>query len=280
MKVRKVERRDKALLDIPVVCEPLVTRNPAYWGVDGGHGYAIIRTDIMKTLATVSYYYEFVTHRQVVERLEKALSNEGVDFRLFDINIGGIGQNRIFLNYELPSYSFDIEGDVFIPFIQIFSSYDRYMSFGAISGVYRADNYSAIIVPKGLDLIQRRHLKSKGIKTEASLRKMIDIGTWVDGLVSLRGALKILKLKELNPAMIEHTINLVFDKKNHQRMFKASVLLEDNIKEFGYNQYAFLNALSEYATHGIMNEKRRRSYDKSREAQVLLGKLFLNMNKS
>jgi len=127
---QKTRHTDKSLINFPVVFTPLMITNPLYRDVKGNAGQAIVRVDTKRIITIASEYYEPLTHIDKINNMEQVLRDLGINFELFDINIGGVSGNRVFLNYILPTYKFDVEGDIFVPFIQIYSAYDRYLSTG------------------------------------------------------------------------------------------------------------------------------------------------------
>lgn len=239
----------------------------------GSLGKAIVRLDTGECIATVSNEYKLIKHIDMFDNVEQALKMSGLNFILYDINQGGKNKNRVYVNYILPDYKFEVHGDEYVPYIQAYSCYDRFLSYGLLTGFYRIENESAILIFN--KIAARRHLRGK-----LELREdMIDIGKWIAELGEWRK--KIKSLLETSGSMYslavegENIIKKVIKVRKHRQCFKQLGILTKYIEKYGSNHYALFVALMEYATHGLWDSKKRRAYDRSRNAQIQITNMFL-----
>jgi len=234
-------------------------------------GRAILKLDTMHLITTVSNDYKTITHIDMFKNVEETLHMSGLSFELFDINEGGKNKNRVYANYLLPLYSFDVKGDMWVPFIQAYSCYDRFLSYGLLTGLYRKESESCFLIFNKALLAKRKHLRGK-----LELREdMINIGKWISELGELRRIITNLLEKPINADITDAIMEIVLKVKMHKKRLQGHKLVENYSKEFGENYYTVLISIMEYVTHGLYNKHRKRPYDISREAQISIGNTFL-----
>ena len=237
----------------------------------GKLGKALVRVDKGEILTTVSNNYHMLTHEKFIETAESTMRLNGIEFELFDINIGGKNQNRVFCNYILPSYKFDVEGDVFIPFIQAYNCYDKFLSYGLLTGMYREETESAFLVFNKNILASRRHSRGKVGLTE----DMIDVGNWISKLGELRRRIYELKEKNITEYDSFLLIGNVLKAMMHRNLFIKHKLLKREEERYGKTCYSLFLSLLYYSTHGLYNTSRIRPYDMSRHSQIKIHDVFL-----
>lgn len=280
---QKLRNIDINTIDYPIIMIPLDLNYEYLWSnsslprgkklaVQGDLGRTIIRLDTGKVLANVSKEYPLISHKSMIKNVEKTLHDCGLNHELFDINFGGKYGNRVYVNYLLRDYAFTIRTDEYIPFIQAYNCYDKFLSYGLVTGLYRASNNSCFIFPKKDLLPKRKHWRGNLEFTE----DMIEVKKWISELINLRSLINLLFKKELSNLAVETAIEYVFNVKMHRKRFKEYQVLNKYVKQFDNNYYALFCALLEYATHWTINNKIR-SYDKSRRVQMNVPKLFLNI---
>jgi len=236
----------------------------------GDYGKVIIRLDTQKVIAITSSSYYLIKHIKSISKLEKLLKKYGIEAEIFDINFGGKLGNRVFVNYILPQYVFDINGDKLLPFIQAYSCYDRFLSVGLVTGVYREESEGAIIFKKKGVLPKRKHFR-KSVNFEGDL---IDVRKWISDLGNLRRDIKMLSHSSM-PDDINSVVSKVIFKNLHRNRFENTKVLKRYVNQFGENKYSLLWALADFVTHKYIDNKKR-AYDRSREAQIILTNLFFN----
>ena len=278
---KKERNTNKKIIDFPVDFIPLqldtnylLQNHLSSDNIKGDRGKVSVRMDTNEIIAVVTQEYGFIKHIQMVNNLEKTLHQAGIPFSIFDINMSGKCGNRVYINYTIPSYSFTIEGDSYVPFIHLYSSHDHDMSHGIFTGFYRQECENACIMTKGLTLLKKRH-RQKYFKVDEE--DMLDIGHWIANVSNARRSLSGLLSKSFDALDVTRALDKVFNRKKYRNHFLENEILKKSIKKFGDNQYALFNALTEYATHFIVREDRVRSYDTSRKSQIAISKLFLSI---
>lgn len=238
----------------------------------GRLGKAIVKVESSEIITTVSDDYKLITHKDMLDNVEDTLRRSGLQFQLFDINEGGKNKNRAYVNYLLPDYKFDIEGDVWVPYIQAYSCYDKFLSYGLLTGLYRIENESSFLIFDKTILASRRHLRGNLELTE----DMVEISKWISKLGELRRKIKnFLQLQLIDPDLqVVSPMEKVIKVKKHRERFIESRLLSLYAQKFGSNNYSLILSLMDYATHGLWDEKKRRAYDRSRNAQIQIANFF------
>ncbi len=285
--IKKKDRNtDKSIIDYPVIEIPLrldlesLKNYPNYQllynllkDTEGDYGKVIIRLDTQKIIAITSTGYYLTKHIESISKLEYLLQRHGIDAEIFDINFGGKLGNRVYVNYQLPQYIFEINGDKFIPFIQAYSCYDRFLSVGLLTGLYRAESEGGILFKKRGRLPKRKHFR----KSVSFKKDVIDLKYWISDLGNLRRHLKVLLDRTFSndSDSLNFYISKVITKELHRRRYINSKILTRYINEFGNNEYSLLWSLSDYITHKYIDNKKR-AYDRSREAQINLTNLFFD----
>jgi hypothetical protein len=136
------------------------------------------------------------------------------------------------------------------------------------------NNESAIIFFDPKLLAKRRHLRGR-----LELREdMINIGKWIDTLGEIRKKIKQLSYFDSSNKVItegENIIKRCIKVNKHRKRFKDLGIISEHTKEYGDTYYSLFIALMEYATHGLWDEKKKRSYDRSRYAQIQIANNFL-----
>jgi hypothetical protein len=209
-------------------------------------GKALVQLDPPNLISIVSKDYKHISHKDIISNVEEALKSSGIDFELYDINEGGKNKNRLYINYVLPSYRFKIDKDEWIPFIQVYNCYDKFLSYGLLTGLYRVSSESALIVFDKKLLASRRHVRGK-----IEIREdMINIERWISKIGELRRSLQSLTQEKVVDKFVAYNIiKKVFKFKKYRKYFKESDILKTNIKMYGNTYYAYLISLMEYSTH-------------------------------
>lgn len=237
----------------------------------GKLGKVLVRVDTGEIITTVSNNYYLLTHEKFLDNVEEIMRLNGIEFELFDVNIGGKNNNRIYVNYLLPSYKFDVDGEVFIPFIQAYNCYDKFLSYGLLTGIYREDTESAFLVFNKSILVSRRHSREKLELTE----DMVDVRGWISKLTELRRKVKDLKSKQVSEYDSFLVIGSVLKARRHRDLFIKHKLQSREEDKFGKNYFSLLLSLMYYSTHGLYNSSRIRPYDLSRYSQIKIHEIFL-----
>ena len=277
---KKERTTDKNVVDFPVDFIPLqlnseyLIEHHIHSDLKGDRGKVAVRLDTNEIIAVVTQEYGFIKHIQMVNNLERTLHQAGIPFEIFDVNMSGKCGNRVYINYVIPSYSFTIEEDSYVPFIHLYSSYDHDMAHGMFTGFYRHECENACIMTKGLTLLKKRH-RQKYFKVDEE--DMLDIGHWITNVHNARRSLSSLLNKPFDALDVTRALDKIFVRKKYGKHFLENGILKKAIKKFGDNQYALFNALTEYATHFIVRDDRIRSYDVSRKSQIAISKLFLSV---
>lgn len=275
---------DKNVIDYPVIEVPLTLdleslKNYSKYSIlydflkktKGDYGKAIIRLDTQKKIATTSSDYYLMQHMDAISKLEDILQKHGIIIEVFDINFGGKFGNRAYVNYLLPQYVFEIQNDKIIPFIQAYSCYDKFLSVGLLTGLYRIESEGGIIFKKRGELPKRKHFR----KSVSFKKDVIDLKEWISELGSLRRYLSSLLLLSLTNIDVNFVINRIILKNLHRDRFIRTKVLQRYIERFGNNEYSLLWSISDYVTHKYIDNKKR-SYDRSRDAQINLTNVFFN----
>lgn len=280
MILRKKLNTDKRTIIYPVLelnltIDPIFLDDKMYiisYDIKKQLGKALLRINPPDLITIVSPKYIFVTHERLFSNVEDILTNNGIEFKLFDINEGGKNRNRAYINYILPAYKFSINTDEWIPYIQAYNCYDKFMSYGLLTGLYRIQNESALLIFDKKILASRRHVR-KNIELKEDI---LNVKEWISKLGELRRTIQNLTEQWIsNNAFVENIVRKVIKVKKHQQIFYNENILTNYINTFGNNYYSLLISLMEYATHGLWNKSRKRSYDRSRNAQMEIANIFL-----
>jgi len=202
------------------------------------------------------------------------LNSNQIKYELYDLHTGGTHGNRMYADYILPSYRINIEGDEYIPFIQIQNSYDKTLLFGITQGLYRQACSNGAFL--GVRNVERIHLKHVGNNIDLN-KEVFNVDYWLKNLDIAQTNLKRLMKEPLSNTTIDDVLKKIFNRKKDLELIKHFDLIEKNIKEFGFTRYALFNACTEFVTHALANEAlyRSKNYDRAKELSVRIGNEFL-----
>lgn len=269
---------DKSILTFPVHKERLqFMSEAARERFEGDCGLAIVRGDTREIVkAGLSSNYNLIPHADVINMVEAVFQANSLDFQVHDIYTGGTRGNKMFLHYTLPDYKIEIAEEEYIPFVQVQNSYDKSSLFKAITGLYR------VVCSNGLI---RYHSKTTLISAKhfgetVDLSKIaFNLDGWLEDLNVTK-----FKLEELlarpnhympgNNTLREDFVEKIFSRKKDIDGFLESGLVEKYSEELGQNQYALINAFTEYITHNLSS--RMSNFDHVAKSYLELEKIFLN----
>jgi len=267
--------------DTSKVMFPVTKQKVIFWDpllestVNGDRGAAIIREDQSKILSHVSSNYQLVPHSTVLATVDAVLQAHNIDFEIYDVHTGGNYGASMYVNYLLKEFAFDIEGDKFTPFIQVYNSYDKLLSFGTITGVYRDACWNGNLWgTRDMQLIKNKHVGAAIDLAELGEHLEFRLETWRELLHA--EAVKVGRLlhEELSETFIEDFLAKILENKRDRAKIVDLGLIESHRREFGDNKYALFNAATAYATHILPTY--RTAYDNIQRVQKAITNFFLN----
>lgn len=267
-KPRNVNKED---ITYPIDLIPLKVADPAYAHLKVGN--AIVRTDTHELVGVVSQKVKIIPHIIIADTFEDTIKRAGADLLLCDIKKGGAHGTRIDIDFLLPDYKFDIDGDTWTPCFQLTSTYELGVFYGVRTGFYREDNMSLVLFRKLLTL-------SKTPRTSWWLldsKEVISLKQWIDDFSDARKIFYQLLRESVDTIDVKKLIHTVIrNKDKHLMRFYERGILKKYVENYGRTYYAVFNALIEYATHGVYDEpvSRKRAYDRSEEMQRDIGYIF------
>ncbi len=270
---RRYRCTDKSTVDFPVSKIPLRFVDDKYERqVSGDRGICVVRTDKKEVICHASSEYQLVPHIQILSSVEAMFEANGLEYELFDIHSGGTKGNRMYVDYILPKHKFDINGDKYTPFVQVQNSYDKFILFGLITGVYRmACTNGVLLGARNMQFLTKKHLSEN-----ISLKDIAwNIDDWIQNLKITRKQISVLLKEKLSKTTYDDIMKKILTKEKDQEKFAEEKLYQQYIKEFGENQYALFNALTAYATHTLSDEEFCKNHDKARNIQMRISKHFL-----
>jgi hypothetical protein len=249
--------------------------------IEGDPGKSVVRTDNNKIISNVSTDYQIVRHADIIELVEAVFLKNKIAYELFDVHLGGNKGNQMYVDYILPDQTIEINGDIYKPFVQIQNSYDKSLMFGSATGLYREVCSNGLMLGKRVNsLIRRKHYESISI-----IDVVLDMDEWFKSIITeIKPRMEKLVTRNIAPAGIDvdewvsGVLNKIFDRKSDIDTFQKSNILSSYTSELGHNQYALLNALTDYTTHVVEEDGKIRSYDLVQKTQSKLGRLFLDVN--
>lgn len=237
----------------------------------GDLGCAIVRDDTKKVITNVTSDYQLVPHEDVLNAVEAVFDINKWKYQLYDVNSGGRRGNKMYVTYHLPQYKFEVaKGDIMIPFIQCYNSYDKSLLFGAAVGLFRAVCSNGLVVKTKTQSLQLRHFKENITLSDVAL----DIETMLSEIGMAKKKLQILVKEEISDKTIEELLPKIFKRDRDQKQMKESGILTDSFNALGKTKYAFLNACTAYATHILPTYSQ--NYDHEFEIQGKLSRLLFN----
>lgn len=264
---------DVSVIDFPVSKFPLQFADPKIQSVvKGDRGVSIVRTDSNQIITNAGSDYQLVPHREVLAAVESMFEANSLKYELYDIHTGGTKGNRMYVNYILPSYRFKVEDDEYMPFVQVQNSYDKFILFGLVTGLYRTACWNGNLWgTREMQFTTKKH-----VSTNISLSDIAwDIDKWIQNLGMAESQLERLRKEPLSETTIEDVLKKILPQEKDQAAFKHFKLLEEYVAELGNNKYALFNALTAYATHGMSNPELCKNYDKARQVQMKVTNVFL-----
>jgi len=261
---------DKSRISYPVELFPLTFKDAGVASkISGDPGVCVVRTDSNQIICHASEDYQLVPHNDILSIVEETFKVNNILFELYDIHTGGGKYNKMYANYILSEYTFEIEGDSFTPFIQVYNSYDKSLLFGSITGLYRKACWNGNLWgTRDMQLIRSKHV---GNKIDL-FNVFTSMDKWVEGLGIAKFNLQKLLHQQLSSTVIEDVINSIFATKRDRKLIVESDLISNSITEFGDNRYALFNAVTNYATHKL--PLLTTNYDWSFEIQKKITSIF------
>uniref|UniRef100_A0A7C3WVD9 Uncharacterized protein n=1 Tax=Dictyoglomus turgidum TaxID=513050 RepID=A0A7C3WVD9_9BACT len=234
---------------------------------------SLLENPTADVLTIVSSNYKVILHKDFVETVENTLFKEGLKYEVYDINEGGKNNNRLFINYILPSYKFSIRNDTWVPFVQGYNCYDKFMSYGLGIGLYNLNYESAFLISGNVLTYKKKHVKRSGVNLEFD---MIKVSEWISSIGKVRRALGLLYESSLNTQEdVVFLIKGVLGNRKHFNIFQSNHIFERFVVEYGFTYYSLLLSLMYYVTHAYFFILKKRSYDESRNKQLLLYNKFI-----
>ena len=275
--VKRNRNTDKSILLFPVSLQSLQFKDPEFESsIFGDRGKAVIRTDKNTVVkAGLSSDYKLVTHSDVITAVEAVLDANNLKFQVHDCFLGGIRDGKMFLQYTLPDYKIDINKDAYTPFIQIHNSYDKSSLFKAVCGLFRIKCSNGLVLLQSTDVL----LNAKHYGKTIDLSKLaFDLNTFLENLNIAKTKMtklveKIFEVDFLNDGLLKMTESIL-EKKKDQKAFEECGLVDAYVAELGLNQYALMNAFTDYVTHTLAS--RVTNYDRVLKSYSAIETIFLN----
>jgi hypothetical protein len=213
-----------------------------------------------------------VKHTDALAAVESMFDANGIKYELYDIHCGGSKGNRMYVNFTLPQHKFAIGKEDFFPFVQLQNSYDKFIEFGLVTGLYRVACWNGNLWgTRDMQFMSKKHVSENISLTDIAW----NIDTWVNQLGVAQDQIKRLIKEKLNPKTVDKIISKVLDKKKDQKIFSDLGLLASHVNEFGMTRYALFNALTAYATHVMSDPNVCKNHDKARDVQMAITDQFL-----
>jgi hypothetical protein len=260
-------------LFFPVVKEPLqFVSKEARANIEGDCGIAVVRGDTGHIIQTASTDYNLVLHEDIINMVEAVFKANKVEFQVHDVFTGGIQGNKMFVNYTLPGYKMKINGEEYIPFVQFQNSYDKSALFKNLSGLYR------LVCSNGLVRFHSRKtlIKARHYGNTIDLSKIaFNLDEWLVEMDITKFKLEELVKKPITKEVsIEDLTKKIFQKKKDVKAFMESNLVPAYIEELGNNQYALMNAYTDFTTHVLSS--RMKNFDRVAKSFAAIENIFLN----
>jgi len=264
---------DKSLISFPVVKQPLQFCDPPFENVvRGDRGVGIVRTDTQQLITTASSDYALIPHTEVCAAIEAMFEANGLQYELYDVYTGGSKGNRMYVNYTLPQYGFDVDGDTYIPFVQAQNSYDRFILLGLVTGIYRTACWNGNLWgTRGMQFTLKKHVVGNITLTDLAW----NIDSWGQNLGIARINLQRLLREPLSETTVEAVLAEIFAKQKDRKNIAQLQLVEKYVAEVGNNMYALFNACTDYATHVMSDSRVCKNYDKARKLQMAISDVFV-----
>lgn len=234
----------------PVNIYPLKFVDPNTSHIKGDVGVSVVREDTFDIICHAGSNYQLVKHIDVLSVVESVFDANGVTYELFDIHTGGFKGNKMYVDYLFPNNQFTVEGDAYIPFVQIRNSYDKSLLFSSKLGFYRLACLNILTLTINSPVFSRLKHVGTNINLDSTA---INLNSWFETTFKYREQLVQLLHSSLDEAFMEETINKVFLAKRDKVLIKESNFIQIHKTEFGNTKYALLNALTNYVTHKYSN---------------------------
>ena len=249
---------------------------------DGDPGKSVVRLDTNEIIGNVSSDYKIIPHKKVIENIEAVFAANDVKAEVHSIHTGGVTGHRMYVNYILPDLDIKVGDDVYHPYVQAFNSYDKSMSFGTITGLFREKCSNGMLLGTRDTLINaKKHYQSVNLDdmvldVDAWFEQIMNYGSKLEKLLTLPIPGNITRTDEEPYNWLDSELDKIFERKIHISDFKESGLLAKYKKELGDNQYALFNALTDFATHSIEDPEKIRSFDMARKVQRKITTRFVD----
>ena len=243
----------------------------------GDPGKSIVRLDTNEIIGNVSSDYKVIPHKKVIENIEAVFAANKVEAEVHSVHTGGVTGHRMYVNYILPKLDIKVGNDIYHPYVQAFNSYDKSMSFGTITGLFRSKCSNGILLGVRDTLINaKKHYQSVDLDD-----MILDIDAWFEQIMNYGSKLEKLLTLPIPGTVddvdwLDSELDKIFERKIHISDFKESGLIEKYKKELGDNQYAIFNALTDFATHSIEDPEKIRSFDMARKVQRKITTRFVD----
>ena len=273
MNNHRIRKTDKSIIDFPVSKFDLRFVDEKMQKVAKGDcGVAVVRTDTKEIITHAGSEYQLVPHMKVLTAVEAMFEANGLEYDLFDIHTGGTKGNRMYVDYILPKHKIEVQGDDYTPFVQVQNSYDKFILFGLVTGLYRTACVNGVL----MGMRNMQFLTKKHVEGNISLKDIAwNIDDWILNLKITQKQLSKLFKAPLSKTTYEDVIKEILNKEKDQTIFAETKLLETYKKEFGNTEYALFNALTAYATHTMDDIEVCKNHDKARAIQMKIAKHFL-----
>jgi hypothetical protein len=226
-----------------------------------------------RILSVVSPDYFIVMHEDFLNVVENYLKKQGLFAEIYDINTGGKNGNMLFVNYILSFYKFNFLGDSWVPFIQAYNCYDKFMSYGLGVGIYNLDIESSILFATNIVTSKKRHVRKKEIVLDDDIKK---VATWISSISdTVKTLLKLEKIEIPNKDHAVSVIQKILGNRRHFKIYMKEELLDSFSLKYGFNYYGLLLSLMYYVNHAPFVFLYKRKYDFSREFQLKLYNTFI-----
>jgi hypothetical protein len=270
--IRK-RQTDLSVIEFPVGKFPLEFVDPKMRkAVKQQPGVGVVRKDTNELITIAGADYQLVEHGHIIAAVTSMFKANKIRHELYDVHTGGSKGNRMYANYILPAYSFKVGKDKFHPFVQVQNSYDKFILFGLVTGLYREACWNGNLWgTRDMQFLSKKHI-SENIALEDIAW---NIDSWVKSLGVAEDAIKDMMKQPLSKTTYEEILKAVLPKPKDQGIFADFKLYDISVEEFGKNKYALFNALTAYATHAMAQEAVCKNYDKARQVQMAITKQFI-----
>lgn len=223
--------KNKPEWDFPVALIP----------VPNSQGYHIVRTDTNDKISFVTSQYNLITHKDVIDMVEKQFKQFGVKAFQPRFNLFGTGRTSLHMYYKIGSKVL-IAKDDYNTIISVTNGYDRLTRLSLAYGLERLVCSNGMVATESKFRMSVRHLGDVFDSMEEFLKKGEEFVKH-----STKEFQRMLKSKPiLEPILV--------NKKEYQIM-KDMKLFEQYFDELGKNMYAEFQAYSDFFSNHLTGNK-------------------------